>query len=594
MTTADASPPRLRRSLRVALLEVVGLSLLLLLCCDYHVRVGDLPERGVLEFHPLPDAAEQAFVAQAFARGRDPMLPIGNELHPSRFSPVSPFLQSLTLRWLGDYDAEALLSHSVFAVQAALVLLYAWMAALGLSVPARLAAIWMLVRTPMLRQMGRNILQEPQILLLFALAGLAAALALRLLRRRPGQSAGLAAAAVAGAGAVAAMCIRPTNAGLVLALAGGLALDLGWRRAWFGLLAFAAGGAAVAAIDVIHIHRVSGLWALHAYGHWMPGFVGFSWGQAGERPLSPEWDDPHWVLTLQSLFGMRVDVTGAGPMSTSLMIIGLLWFLPRAIPHVSRATPPLLALFAAAQAVAFSFYPHHYPRFFVTILPPLLVAGVAGWDAALRAHASAGGRRRRATALALGALATVFIAAPHRPFPERDNLWWRQRTVQEERRQVQRHRTNAPEARPLGCPLFVDRIGLLEARLLLRLVGWPHPVAPIYAHLDLFWDGHMPQFMIQDVQPPRGHLDDPALWPGTPLETHLVDHRGTVRAEWIAQLIARHGRIALYFPPWRPAAVDKLLDWAPLNGYRLTDIGREPVWRLVLMEPVTAAEASPS
>ncbi|NUP90755.1 MAG: hypothetical protein HUU25_13210, partial [Candidatus Sumerlaeia bacterium] len=176
MTTA-ASPPRLRRSLRVVLLEVVGLSLLLLLCCDYHVRVGDLPERGVLEFHPLPDAAEQAFVAQAFARGRDPMLPIGNELHPSRFSPVSPFLQSLTLRWLGDYDAEALLSHSVFAVQAALVLLYGWMAALGLSVPARLAAVWMLVRTPMLRQMGRNILQEPQILLLFALAGLAAALA---------------------------------------------------------------------------------------------------------------------------------------------------------------------------------------------------------------------------------------------------------------------------------------------------------------------------------------------------------------------------------------------------------------------------------
>ena len=102
------------------------------------VKLGaGTPDDETLLFRPVPDAAEQAYVSRAFALGQNPLLPIVNELHPSRFSPVHPLLMSLWIR-LNAGNFNRIFQWSPLAILLGMLLLYIFLVKSGAAIPVRI------------------------------------------------------------------------------------------------------------------------------------------------------------------------------------------------------------------------------------------------------------------------------------------------------------------------------------------------------------------------------------------------------------------------------------------------------------------------
>lgn len=237
-----------------------------------------------LAFRPVPDTVEQVWVAAAFAQGRSPLLPVGNELHPSRFSPVHPAALSLWLRLHGGAP-EAAAGWPPVAAALGLAALYAWMLLAGVPLLWRLTAFFLLFFSPGAFETSRELMQESSFTLLFGLSAAAWALGWRAFERAADEGAysgiraigTLALFALAGALAGALAFARPTLApwpGLMFLATLWSLRRPGARRfpAQAPAAALAAGALAVAALTLIYIHRVAGVWGLVAYHHWKPHY----------------------------------------------------------------------------------------------------------------------------------------------------------------------------------------------------------------------------------------------------------------------------------------------------------------------------------
>ncbi|MBN1476494.1 hypothetical protein JXA47_07070 [Candidatus Sumerlaeota bacterium] len=555
--------------------ETVGFALAVLLCLEFVSRVTMDAEPGVLLYQPHPDAVEHAWVTRAFAHGQSPLMPLANELHPSRFSPVHPLLASLSLRLVGG-DFAGLLWHSAAALVLGCLLIHGWLGVVRLSLPARLVALLAILRLPMMVTAGRNILQEPSMLLLFGAGGLAWALAMQCVRRPRGRSVGFASMALAGAAMAALLCIRPPTAALLVLVALHAVMTLGWRGALAPLTALGLGAAAVIVATALYVHRVSGLWDVTAYHHWIPGFTGLSWSQPMRPPLN---DDslPMGLLLLSEVFGISKHLTGAGILSPVLALLGVALLIPRRLSWPGRLSMALLFVFALSQLGFHLFYQHFEARFLILAYPALLIAGLAGWDEALRAWWR-GGRWRSLAALVALLVAIGLVGIPWHMRSAFISTW--------DRREVMAHHRNASVVRYLDCPLFVHGVPTLSARLLLDLCDWPQVIAPFQVHLRLDLDGHTPQFRMNAVGPPRGHLEDPSLWPDNPHFSGLVDHElGMIGGELATRLLERHGRFAIYIPAWIEWQIGNVRGWAWEHGLTLRDVSRDRRWCLIVVEP---------
>jgi hypothetical protein len=570
----------IRPIFRTALLESLAAAAVVLIIGQFLRQVGTTPAQGVLEIRPTPDAAELAWVAQAFAEGRGPLMPIADELHPSRFAPVHPLLASLWLRvWDGDL-ATALRGYSLAAMVLGAVLLHLWLGVAGLSPLGRVVVVAAVLRTPLAIAAARSLLQEPTLFLLFAAGGLAWSGGLRLLRDAPRRPVGVCVFGLAGAILAAFTCIRPTGAPLLVVAAVDAVWTLGRRPSLGALGALALGAALVLGADVIYTLRVAGIVHLVAYSHWHPHFWGFSWA----RPFEPTRDIFHQTQGLRLLrdaLGLTGHLSSAGVASAIVALVGIDLLLRfRTAPMRTQAV--LLAVFALSQATAHLFYEFYATRFFIAAYPAFLIAGVAGWEAALRSLWRGERWRRAAVVLAVPALTVLFLGIG-RPWPIAGKL-----ASEKEWRMTQAHRANGERVRALECPLFVDRLPVLNMRLLLGLGDWPHPIAPLVSSLDLYSDGHSPLFVIGHVAPGRGHIEDPPLWPGDPARSFLVDHRGQVANDGrIERLVAHDGRIAVYGPSWRTDAAGPLRIWAKAHGLSVHDLSRDPRVRLWVIEQQT-------
>jgi MFS family permease len=555
--------------------ETVGFVLAVLLCVEFVSRVEMDSAPGVPLYRPYPDAVEHAWVTQAFAHGRSPLMPLANELHPSRFSPIHPLMASLSLR-LGEGEFTGLLWHSSAALVLGCLLIHGWLGVVGLSLTARIVALLAILRLPMMVTVGRNIMQEPSMLLLFGVGGLAWALAMQSLGRPRRRVIGMVSMALAGAALAALLCIRPPTAPMLVLVALHVVMTLGWRGALAPLIALGLGAAGVIVATALYVHHVAGLWDVTAYHHWIPGFTGLSWSQPGRPPLNGD-SLPMGIMILSEVFGISTRLTAAGILSPVLALLGVALLIPRGLSWPGRLPMALLFAFALSQLGFHLFYQHLEVRFFILAFPALLIAGAAGWDAALRAWWRRGQWRSLAALVAL----LVAIGLVGIPWPTRSafvSTW--------DRREVMAHRRNASVVRHLDCPLLVHRMSVLSARLLLDLSDWPHVIAPFQVHLRLDLDGHTPQFRMSDVGPPRGHLGDPSLWPEDPHFSGLIDHDlEMIGGEQAERLLERHGRFAIYTPTWMEWQIGNLRGWALERGLTLRDISRDRRWCLIVVEP---------
>lgn len=120
-----------------------GIFLVLLVYAFLELGAGAADDDTLL-FRPVPDAAEQAYVSRAFALGKNPLLPIVNELHPSRFSPVHPLLMSLWIR-LNAGKFDRIFQWSPLAILFGMLLLYILLVKSGAALPVRLMSAYLIL-----------------------------------------------------------------------------------------------------------------------------------------------------------------------------------------------------------------------------------------------------------------------------------------------------------------------------------------------------------------------------------------------------------------------------------------------------------------
>ena len=139
--------------------EIIVLALMVRALCEQ--GLGD-PSYDSLTLRPAPDTVEQATVALALAEGRNPLLPIVNELHPSRYSPVHPFVVSLYLRLSGD-GLDGFHHWPLIAVLVGTALIYVLMIVAGVYVVWRLITVYLILSQPGFITVSKDEIDWPQI-----------------------------------------------------------------------------------------------------------------------------------------------------------------------------------------------------------------------------------------------------------------------------------------------------------------------------------------------------------------------------------------------------------------------------------------------
>jgi hypothetical protein len=621
-----------RTPLRAALRETLLFAAVLTLC---HLFIGwcdARPGAGSPLLRPLPDASENAFVALAFAEGRSPLLPIANELHPSRFSPVHPFIASLWIRANGG-GLRPIYDYPVYAVCLGALFLSVWLGVAGVSSPLRLIAVIAVLHSPLMIGLAQFFLQEPTFFLLFTVGGVAWSAGIRGAGRNPNGIAALGALAFAGALWAALACARPPLMILGCLALAAIPLSLGKAKCLNALVAVIIGGMSVVVLCIVYQLHVAGLFHVVAYHHWAPDFVGFHWAQPLRPPLNVA-DTPLWLLLLRDTLGLTEAVTVGWWITPALALVGVLLLALRRLSTPARGLGVLLLLFWVSQMALHAFYEHHDARFAVLSYPSLLMAGLIGWDGALRAlwSRSAGAKLLAVTvALTLGigltgAWSTLPLPedAEESQDPEMEGESNEAVEVQPEGvassefsltpvsaslesatgesvsdeeigfwdarefdlRLLAGIRAHIDTTKRLECPVFVDRTSLLNTRIFLEMADSPQVFASLTEHLDHSQDGHLPQFWMSDVGPPRGLLESAEIWPNDPLNSCLLHNDCTVIDDGrIERLIAQHGRIAIMYTIWRRKDLEPLFTWADAHGLQMRDAARDTSWRLRVLEP---------
>jgi len=561
----------------------------------------DRPSMDAILYRPIPDAAEQVYVARAFSSGNSPLLPISVELHPSRYSPVHPFLVSLWMR-LHFGRMTSIYSWSLFAVILGVALLYLFLICSGAPFPFRVLALYLILFTPLFITITRNIMQEPTMLLLFGATcllwrmGMRGALEERVESgggsRRKGK--GLFFFFLAGFTAGAIFCIRVTTFPLIVCFVLHGIWMLSPRRAARCLPAFSCGILACVTLVTVYMASLAGIFNVAGYYHWMPFQTFFAWNNAFIPAPNTGIDVPNGLLILQDMLGIRPAASVFGWYSTALLLIGgpAGFILMKKTGEQNKGEKSLgvlsllLFLFAISQVVIHMFYMFNDLRFFVLAWPALVLSGVSGWYLILKTFFRKRWMRRGYTVVFAVIVFSLMMGITNyiHGFTIMTSLKEKSRERGECISCKAMHEKNGLLIEALSCPIFVDRVSVLNARLLFDLMDRPYPIAPLTRQFDLTYGGHTIQFLWYRVRPPVGCLPQSEIWEGRPPDHFLFDPgEGSVRDDFIDTMMNRYGKIALYFPYWRREELKPLIEYIREEGYGILKLNRRGPWDLVLV-----------
>lgn len=543
------------------------------------------PEARMLR--PHPDLLEQVHMAWALVRGTTPLVTVGNELHPPRYSFAHAVPLALWIRVTGK-DPDAPFTWPLAALAGAGAVLIAGLAAWRVPAPWRVAAVALFLLSPITLDAARSALQEPT-MVLFLMAG--TALWAWSFRTGPGRLE----RAFCGAAGVClglAACIRPTAGALLLGVAL-YELEAGRRgRGWARPLAGATG--AVAAVLVVGALTwiFTGAFRLVAYNHWQPGFRFFApelaWRPPGNLPDGP----PMGVVVQEALLATdpRTRLFLLTPFAMGLLLLAALvapWF-PECPPEDPAAAPPspaapplpssVFLLAALLEVLAFACYFYHAPRFFLPAWALVIVGGVLG-AASLAARLP-----RLPVVLAHALAAALLLAAESWHWADVLEAWAkRQRPASavhlaEERYRLihERHRR---VLRRVDGPLFAE-LPVLQLRLDARLGSFPHPIGRIFLPPDPWYDAH---FVHHPQSPAVRTLEDPASWPKDVALLHLQRHGGEPDAAMVERVLRHHREFALYYPAWGDASLQPVLLLLHAMNLRVENRSLTPEWRLMVV-----------
>lgn len=567
---------------------------------------GLSPRPESLLFRPVPDAAEQNFMAWAMATGHAPLLPIVHEVHPAHYSPVAPFATSLWMRLAGGSDP---LSAAVTWPPAALLLgalcLWRAMGHGGMPTAVRATALLLVMGSPALLDCGRMTLQEPTMFLLFAAGAWAWAAG----ASAPPDPAGRALPGavvrygIAGFCHGALFCIRPSTAPLTPAVALGEAWR-GWRAgrwrdAGLRMAGYAAGWLAAVSATGNSMRWFAGEFALTGYRHWIPDMAArmVAWSNL-RAPINTDFgrQPDHLRLLTDAVIGWRPGLSPVGYPESVWLGFGVVVF-PAAMavaawrrrseagapvsPHSALGIWVCLLPFCAFQVVFHACYRFYDLRFQVLTATALSVAAVAGLWRCARLWVFAFGPVGRPAGTAFGAL--LFAVAAVEVSETCSARLAPRRHDRALAREADAHATAAHALKGIIYPVAVDGVPVLNARMSLRVGHDMPPVLPLVSFRPAYLAGELDE-MDRHAPPALAHLPGTAAWPRRAHRTALIDGRtGALDTTATVAILETYGGLALYYPVHSEAAVQPALDLAASRGDTIDDRSRDALWRLVVI-----------
>jgi len=597
--------PNKKKSLpRVLLPLMLEVLALFLIVYGYLILDGGAPDDDTLLFRPVPDAAEQAYVSRAFALGQNPLLPIVNELHPSRFSPVHPLLMSLWIR-LNAGNFNRIFQWSPLAILLGMLLLYILLVKSGAAIPVRIMSAYLILYTPLLLSTSGKILQESTMFLLFA--GVCITWYMGMLLYKTSEESGpyprcekgsWLFSLLSGLFCGALISVRLT----IFPLAIFLMIHAIWifpiKKAWKPCLAFFSGHLIIIVSILVYMKRTAGIFSLERYSHWMGGYSLFAFAHALKPPVNCPDGTPNYLLIIREILGIQKTMVVWGwPSMVLLLVFGVAGFLIPQRPgsqdqaaqknyRLFRSLLFFLFLFGFSQIVIHLFYFFFDARFFILSYPIIVLCGLAGWWDSFRFlyHTL---KMKKLLIVIPAVLAGLVFAGGYNVFQGYDILTSYKKgspSLSPVLREKFIHEKYRSRVRRLSCPLFVDKLPVLNARLLLDLEESPFPIAPLTREENLYFESHTVQFLWYKVGSAAGYLDDASIWKGNPAESYLFDQEtGRLRREFLEALLNHYGKIQIYFPSWRRKDLAGFFRSLKNPDWKIANLSCDPGWRLVLV-----------
>jgi len=579
-------------------------ALLVLLVYGFLELGGGTPDDDTLLYRPVPDAAEQAYVSRAFAFGKSPLLPIVNELHPSRFSPVHPFLVSVWIR-LNAGNFDRIFQWSPFAILLGMLLLYILLVKSGSATPVRIMSAYLILYTPLLLSASGKILQESTLFLLFAGVCITWYMGM-LLYKTPEESVpqprrekgSYVFFLLSGVFCGALISIRLTILPLAIFLLIHAVRIFPAKKAWKPCLVFFSGHLIIGLSILVYMKRTAGIFSLEGYSHWMRGYSAFAFAHALKPPVNCPDGTPNYLLIIREILGIQKTMVVWGwPSMVLLLVFGIAGFMIPQRPgsqdlpaqkkfRIFRSLLFFLFLFGISQIIIHLFYFFFDTRFFILSYTIIVLCGLAGWWDIFRFlyHAPKG---EKSLILIAAVLAGLVIAGGYNVFQGYDILTGYKKaslSLSPALREKFIHEKYRSRIRRLSCPLFVDKLPVLNARLLLGLEESPFPIAPLTRENNLYFESHTVQFLWYKVGPSAGNLDAFSIWKGNPAESYLFDQEsGRLRGEFLEALLYHYGKIQIYFPSWRRRDLAGFFGSLKNSDWKIANLSCDPGWGLVLI-----------
>jgi hypothetical protein len=540
-------------------------------------------------FLPQPDVTEYAYVASALRDGVSPLMPVGGELHPSRYAVIHPLLMALW-SWLAGGD-DAMQLYPAVAMSLAVGIFWGALVAIRLGAGWRLLCIAAILPSPLMVEIGRSLMSESTIALLSAISFLSLVLGTRVVTGKSRYAWLL----LAGFSIGAVVCCRTTFAPLALLLTG-VALLGAQQNARRAGIVMALGGALAAAAAAWYNWRVAGIAELSTYSHWLGGAPLFGWFQPWVGAPPPFEEFQTWQVMVGLHLGGWPWLMGHQPVWASVVMWGFAvygaarfaltqrrgWARPCPDIDFRALVAATAAIYALLHVVTFIFYSYPLARFSVVAWPAMILgACVACERLASRLHPAGRGR------LVLLVVAVYTIAHPL------SLAVWVGGNVNvslHRGRNAQRtymlsepllHRTAALAMKGDNHPIFVDGLGMVRARLLMGGLGSDRVFASMVNHNHLE-DGHLPQFNWYQVGAARGYLrpEDP-LWQVRATETILINEfPRSAHVPFLEKLTQRGEPFYLYYPLSRSESYEVLWAWLREHGKTRETLRETAQWRL--------------
>jgi hypothetical protein len=590
------------------IVEITGISIFI---WGFLLLGAGRPGDRVLLYQPVPDAAEQVYVANAFAKGICPLIPVANELHPSRYSPVHSFLESFWIKFhRGNIDS--VFSWSFFCLMSGMALFYFLMIYAEMPIPIRIMTLYLVLYTPIFVSLSNNIMQEPTIFLLFSAACFSWYVAMKktqesnicIERSNWDKVRIMILFLISGLLSGAIFCIRVTNLPLILIFIFHAIWVLKKKQAIVPCIFYLSGVILCTLAVLIYMISVCKIFNIAGYGHWMPDFKPFSWQNAFIPPVNRIVKTPNYLYIIQEILGIRTTgILFGWPSPVVLLVGGFAALINNSL--ISQKEQKILSehkvidkqslffsmffflfLFALSQLVIHFFYFFNDFRFMVLVYSIIVIFGLVGWNHLIVSLYKTRRIKKVYTAIltisAFIAISGIFTIKDRLDMFPVNKSGLKNKLTPKLEKEI--HERYGNLIQKLNCPVFVDKFSLLNARLLFGLSQYNFPISHLCPEEELGYGGHTVQFKWYDVKDPVDYLHSRKIWKENPDETYLYNPGDNViNNEFLDSLLFNYNKIAVYYPIWRKRDLSPFLNYLIKNKYNIKRLTRKKEFALIII-----------